>query len=703
METYRDLNAELNLYDKNGRIQFEKDEESARAFFLEHVNQNTVFFHSLEEKKDYLIENGLWDEEVANRYSFSEFKSLFKRAYAHKFRFKTFLGAYKFYSSYALRNFEGNRYLERFEDRVVMTAITHSSNIEHAGRLVDHIIEGRFQPATPTFLNAGRADAGGPTSCFLLRVDDSLESINRAQSDAGQLSKRGGGVALSLTNMREAGAPIKKYENKSSGVVPFMKVLEDTFSYIDQLGQRQGAGAVYLNAHHPDIMAFLDTKRENADEKVRIKTLSIGIVIPDITFELARNNEEMYLFSPYDVEREYGVPMTEISVTEEYYRMLDNPNIRKKSINARKFFQTIAELQFESGYPYLMFEDTVNYYNPAPNVGRISQSNLCSEILQPQTPSKFNVSGEFERMGRDIACNLGSMNVAKMMEADEDVFRQTVKDAQRFLTNVARYADFECSPSVEFGNQSALAIGLGQMNLHGYLISRGVDYDSQEAVGIWRDYIAAVTFEAINASCEMAQEEGFAFSGFEGSDWQNGRTIQVMIDTLIDGDDLDIGPNSLLDSLHTAWEWSELKERVGKYGLMNQHLQAVPPTGSISYINNSTSSIHPIASKIEIRKEGKLGRAYYPAYGLTNENFDNVKTAYEMDQKAIIDMYAASTPFIDQGQSLTLFFRDTATTRDLNRAQIYAHKAGVKTIYYVRIMQNALEGTEVDGCVSCML
>ena len=703
MDDFRDLNATLNLYDLDGKIQFDKDEEAARAYFLQHVNQNMVFFHSLEEKAEHLIDEGLWDESIVNRFSSSEFKALFKAAYAYKFRFKTFVGALKFFNGYALRTYDGKRYFERFEDRVVMTAITHATDYDHALRLIGHIIEGRFQPATPTFLNAGRADAGGPTSCYLLRVEDNLESINRAQSDAAQLSKRGGGVALSLSNIRETGAPIKKNENKSSGIIPFMKVLEDTFSWIDQLGQRQGAGAVYLNAHHPDILRFLDTKRENADEKIRIKTLSIGIVIPDITFELAKRNEDMYLFSPYDVEREYGVPFTDISVTQEDERMVDNPNIRKTKINARKLFTTIAELQFESGYPYLMFEDTVNHYNPVPNVGRISMSNLCSEILQPQTASTYNVAGEFDEAGRDVACNLGSLNVAKMMEAEEDIFRSTVRDAHGFLTNVAVYGDFSSSPSIDNGNGKARAIGLGQMNLHGYLIKAGIPYDSEEGVNMWRDYIAAVTFEIISASADLAEETGSTFDGFEGSDWQNGEAIDKMIDALIDDEDLDVGPNSLLDPMHTAWEWNELKEQVGRVGLFNQHLQAVPPTGSISYINNSTSSIHPIASKIEIRKEGSLGRVYYPAYGLTNENFDEVKTAYEMSQEAIIDMYAASTPFIDQGQSLTLFYRDGATTRDLNKAQIYAHKSGVKTIYYVRIMQMALEGTEVDGCVSCML
>ncbi len=199
-----------------------------------------------------------------------------------------------------------------------------------------------------------------------------MESIGRSINSALQLSKRGGGVALLLSNIREHGAPIKNIENQSSGVIPIMKLLEDSFSYANQLGARQGAGAVYLHAHHPDIYRFLDTKRENADEKIRIKTLSLGVVIPDITFELAKKNEDMYLFSPYDVERVYGLPFADISVTEKYYEMVDDARIRKTKIKAREFFQTLAELQFESGYPYIMYEDTVNRANPIE--GKITHS-----------------------------------------------------------------------------------------------------------------------------------------------------------------------------------------------------------------------------------------------------------------------------------------------------------------------------------------
>ena len=448
---YHSLNAKLNLYGEDGKIQFDADREAARQYFLQHVNKNTVFFHDLKEKLDYLVEEGYYEAETLQQYSFEFIKSLYEKAYSHKFRFPTFLGAFKYYTSYTLKTFDGKRYLERFEDRVCMVALYLARGDEQlAVDIMEEIISGRYQPATPTFLNAGKKARGEMVSCFLVRLEDNMESIARGINSALQLSKRGGGVALLLTNLREAGAPIKKIQNQSSGVVPVMKLLEDSFSYANQLGARQGAGAVYISAFHPDIMSFLDTKRENADEKIRIKTLSLGVMVPDITFELARNKEPMYLFSPYDVERVYGVPFSDISVTEKYREMVDNPNIRKKKIDARKFFQTLAEIQFESGYPYIVFEDTVNRANPID--GRIIMSNLCSEILQVSEPSVLNEDLSYAKVGKDISCNLGSMNIAKTLESPD--FAKSINVAIRALTAVSDLTNVECVPCLLYTSPS---------------------------------------------------------------------------------------------------------------------------------------------------------------------------------------------------------------------------------------------------------
>ncbi|NKL39129.1 class 1b ribonucleoside-diphosphate reductase subunit alpha [Rhizobium leguminosarum bv. viciae] len=699
---YHALNAMLNLYDDEGRIQLDKDRMAAKQYFLQHVNQNTVFFHNLREKLDYLVTEGYYEQEVLDQYSFNFVRDLFDQAYAKKFRFPTFLGAFKYYTSYTLKTFDGKRYLERYEDRICMVALALARGDATLARdMVDEIISGRFQPATPTFLNAGKKQRGELVSCFLLRVEDNMESIGRSINSALQLSKRGGGVALSLTNIREAGAPIKHIENQSSGIIPVMKLLEDSFSYANQLGARQGAGAVYLNAHHPDIMRFLDTKRENADEKNRIKTLSLGVVVPDITFELAKNNEDMYLFSPYDVERVYGVPFTEISVTEKYREMADDARISKKKIKAREFFQVLAEIQFESGYPYIMFEDTVNRANPI--AGRISMSNLCSEILQVSEVSEYHDDLSYKHLGKDISCNLGSLNIAAAMDSTD--FGKTIETSIRALTAVSDMSHISSVPSIEKGNDESHAIGLGQMNLHGYLARERIFYGSEEGVDFTNIYFYTVTYHAIRASNLLAVERGTSFKGFENSKYASGEYFDKYTDQLWEPATERV--KALFETagipIPTQADWAALKKVVMASGLYNQNLQAVPPTGSISYINHSTSSIHPIVSKIEIRKEGKIGRVYYPAPFMTNGNLDYYQDAYEIGPEKIIDTYAAATQHVDQGLSLTLFFRDTATTRDINKAQIHAWKKGIKTIYYIRLRQMALSGTEVQGCVSCTL
>lgn len=704
---YHALNAMLNLYDADGRIQFGKDKAAEREYVTGHVATNTKRFESTGERLRYLIDHQYYAPAVFERYSPEFLDGFYAHAESSGFEFGTFLGAFKFYTSYALKTFDGKLYLEDFPQRCAAVALELAAgNEQRAVEYLDEMLSGAFQPATPTFLNLGKAQRGEAVSCFLVRIEDSMESISRGINAALQLSKRGGGVALLLSNLRELGAPIKHIENQSSGVIPVMKLLEDSFSYANQLGARQGAGAVYLNAHHPDILRFLDTKRENADEKIRIKSLALGVVIPDVTFELAKKKAKMALFSPYDAERVYGKPFADISVTEHYDEMVADDRIRKTYIDAREFFTTLAEIQFESGYPYIVFEDTVNRANPI--AGRITMSNLCSEILQVQEASSYNEDLTYSHVGRDVSCNLGSLNIAKAMDAG---LAGTVETAIRALTSVSEHTRIDAVPSICRANDEGHAIGLGQMNLHGFLAREGIQYGSEEALDFTDMYFMTVAYHAYRASHTLAVEHGTAFRGFADSAYAKPAGEGNYFDKYTDGR-RSLAPRTELVralferfgvAIPTEADWAELRDDILRDGIYNQNLQAVPPTGSISYINHSTSSIHPIASKIEIRKEGKLGRVYYPAAYMTNENLEYCKDAYEIGWKAIVDTYAEATQHVDQGLSLTLFFPDTATTRDLNKAQIYAWRKGIKTLYYIRIRQQALEGTEVQGCVSCTL
>ncbi len=706
-QDYHALNAMLNLYGSDGRIQFDKDRDAVRAFITTHVDPNTKRFGSTAERLQYLIDHDYYERAVFEQYSPEFLDAFYARAAGLGHEFATFVGAFKFYRSYALRSFDGATYLEDFTQRAAAVALALAAgNEEEAERFLDEIVLGRFQPATPTFLNLGKAQRGEAVSCFLVRIEDNMESIARGINAALQLSKRGGGVALLLSNLREEGAPIKHIENQSSGVVPVMKLLEDSFSYANQLGARQGAGAVYLSAHHPDILKFLDTKRENADEKIRIKSLALGVVIPDITFRLAKERKPMALFSPYDVERVMGVPFADVDITAHYDEMLADERIRRTMIDARALFTTIAEVQFESGYPYLLFADNANRANPID--GRITMSNLCSEILQVQEPSTYNTDLSYAHVGRDISCNLGSLNIAKAMDGD---LAASVRSAIRALTAVSEATRIDSVPSIRRANDEGHAIGLGQMNLHGFLAREGIMYGSPEALDFTNCYFMAVAYHAYRASNELARERGRAFGGFERSAYAKPAGAGNYFDRYVHGTET-LEPRTPVVrelfarfgvALPTATDWADLQRAVLQSGLYNQNLQAVPPTGSISYINHATSSIHPIASKIEIRKEGKIGRMYYPAPYMTNENLDLYQDAYAIGWKAIIDTYAEASRHVDQGLSLTLFFPDTATTRDINKAQIYAWRKGIKTLYYIRIRQQALEGTEVAGCVSCML
>lgn len=695
-DTYIGLNSELNLYGPNREIQFDKDKAAARAYFLEHVNQNTVFFHDLAEKLDYLKSEGYYETEFLEKYDFEFIKGLFKQAYAHKFRFRTFVGAYKAYRQYMLKTWDGKRYLERYEDRVVVVALyLADGNKQFAKDLVEEIITGRFQPATPTFLNAGRKQRGELVSCDLIQVADDMNSIGRAVNSLLQLSKRGAGVALNLTNLRSTGDPIKGIEGQASGVVPVMKILEDCIKYANQLGQRDGSAAVYLNIFHKDIEVFLDSRRENADDAIRINKLSLGVVLPDIFFELVKNNEDMYLFSPYDVVKKYGKDFAEINLTDVYRELVNDSSIHKSKIRARTLFSRIAETQVESGYPYLMFEDTANRHNPIS--GKISMTNLCTEIFQVQTPSVVGDNQIYSVLGKDISCNLGSLNVDKVMDGLD--IQKTVDVAIRTLTEVSDRSDVSSVPTIENGNSKSHAVGLGAMNLHGFLAKHGIEYGSDEALHFVDMYFEQVTYFSLVASSKIAKERGKSFDGFENSKYATG----VFFDKYIDAETKE-PPAKLMHLFNYrlgSKEWLALRNHVMEHGLYNQNLQAVAPTGSISYINDSTASILPVTAKVETRKEGTMGQVYWPAPNMTNENVELYKDGYELGWKAIIDTYAAAQVHVDQGMSCTLFFGQDATTREINKAQIYAWQKGLKSLYYVRLKMNIMDGLDDDTCVAC--
>ncbi|OAQ03045.1 ribonucleotide-diphosphate reductase [Ligilactobacillus aviarius] len=713
--TYYDLNNQINI-PVNNKIPLEKDKEALQAFLKENVEPNTKRFSSLEERFKFLIENDYIEKEFVEKYDFEFIKKLYAYLEDQHFEFQSFMAAYKFFNQYALKTNDGNYYLETYEDKIAMNALYMANGDEDlAMQLADELIHQRYQPATPTFLNVGRKRRGEFVSCFLLQPTDDMNSIGRCINSALQLSKIGGGVGITLNNLRGAGAPIKGIENAASGVVPVMKLLEDSFSYSNQLGQRQGAGVVYLSVFHPDIIEFLATKRENADEKVRMKTLSLGVIVPDKFYELAQQDADMYLFEPYDVEKEYGVPFSYVDITKEYDNLVNNPKIHKKKIKARELEEEISKLQQESGYPYIVNIDTMNRANPVD--GKIIMSNLCSEIAQIQRPSKINDLQEYEVLGSDISCNLGSTNIVNLMASPD--FGKSVETMMRALTFVSDQGNAKVVPSIYEGNKLSHSVGLGAMGLHAFLAKNHIQYGSPESIEFTNVYFMLLNYWTLVASNKIAKERQETFFEFEKSAYADGSYFDKYVNQ-------DWGPKSdrvkeLFAGIFipTKEDWAKLKENVMRDGLYNAYRMAVAPTGSISYVGNTTASLQPIIQKVEERQEGKIGKVYYPAAYLSTDTMPYYKSAYDLDMRKMIDVYAAAQEHVDQAISITLYFKSTIaeglypwkdgrtdkmTTRDLSIIRNYAWHKGIKSLYYVRTYtDDGSEAFSVNECESCSI
>ena len=686
------LNNEI-MIQKDGEYQFEKDKEAVYSYFVDYVNKNTVFFHNLKEKMKYLIKNNYYIN-FYEMYSHDEIKEIFKLVYGKKFRFASFMSASKFYQSYALMDDSGEKFLERYEDRISITALyLAQGNMEKAREYATMMINQEYQPATPTFLNSGKKRSGELVSCFLDEMGDSLSDIGYIFDSSMKLSSMGGGVSINLSKVRSRGESIKGVENCASGVLPIMKILEDIFSYANQLGARAGAGAVYLNIFHSDIMEFLDSKKINVDEKIRIKSLSIGVIVPDKFMQLAMNDEACYIFYPHTVYQAYGQYLDEMDMDEMYEKLVDNPKVRKKKINARELLVKISQVQKESGFPYLFFKNNANREHALKGIGNVKFSNLCSEICQISEVSEIRPYYEEDIIRRGISCNLGSLNIATVMENKR--VREATRSAIDTLTTVSDLTNIDMVPTIKKANEELHSVGLGAMNLHGYLAKNYIMYESKEALDFCNVFFMMVNFYSLERSMEIAVEKGETFKDFEKSEYANGNYFEKYItkEYLPQTEKV----KELFEGIHIPdiEDWKRLKEQVMKNGIYNAYRMAIAPNQSTSYIMNSTASVMPVVDTIEVREYGD-STTYYPMPYLTNDNWFFYKSAYDMDQKNIINLISVIQRHVDQGISTILYNSSSDTTRDLAKLYIYAHRMGLKSLYYTRTRKATIE-----ECLSC--
>lgn len=679
---------------KTGFYNLEKDQE-ALAVFLEEVKEKTMHFPDEIERLIYLVDEDFYFD-VFEFYEESFLKKLIKKSYSYNHKFASYMAATKFYQDYALKTNDKKMYLENIEQHNVIVALYLAQGDENfATELLDALMLSIYQPATPTYLNAGRTRRGDLASCYLLQLDDSLNSINYNEGVARQLSKMGGGVALNLSRLRARSESIKGIEGVAKGVLPVAKSLEMSFQYADQLGQRPGAGAVYLNIFHADLPEFLDTKKVNADEGLRLATISTGVIVPSKFMELAKANKPFFMFYPHNVYKVYGKTLDDINLDEMYDDMVANPKVRKREASARDILNQIAKMQLQSGYPYLVFKDNANKAHPLKNIGEIKQSNLCSEILQLQETSTITNYGQEDDIKRDIVCNLGSINIVNIMESDD--FYAPIKSAMKALTTVTDLSQIENAPGVRKANDELHSVGLGVMNLHGFLAKNHIEYESEEAKEFASVFFAMMNYYSLLSSCNIARTRRVTFKDFDKSEYASGNYFDQYLTQ-------EFKPQSpkiikLFEKFHipSIGDWEYLKKRVQKYGLYHAYRLAIAPTQSISYVQNATSSVMPVVDLIERRSYGNA-ETYYPMPFLDVITAHYYKSAYMIDQMKLIDLISVIQPHIDQGISTILYVNSNISTRELSKYYAYAHHKGLKSLYYTR---NKL--LSIEECTSCSI
>lgn len=852
--------------EKDGFYDLGKDQEALSAY-LEEVAGKTQYFNNELDRLSWLVEHDFYFDCFA-LYDEHFLKEISAKAYTYNFKFASYMAATKFYQSYALKTNDKKTFLENYEQHMVIVALYLAQGDNYfALELLDTLMKQVYQPATPTMLNAGRSRRGELVSCYLLSIDDSMNSINYNEGVARTLSKYGGGVALNLSRLRARGESIKEVEGCAKGVIPVAKSLEMSFQYADQLGQRPGAGAVYLNVFHADLPEFLDTKKVNADEGLRLATISTGLIVPDKFMELAKKNEPFYMFYPHNIHKHYGVHLDDMNMSEMYDTLVADTRIKKREGSARDILNQVAKMQLQSGYPYLMFKDNANKVHALKDIGDIHQSNLCVsgdtkiltkeygyvdietvsgqdlhvwngqewskapirqtgenqelirvtlsngmhldctpyhkfyiydaneniievragelqpesrliefslpnendnivimnantlpdgllelqekgvhsqiqdgrlavkkapifveridtlrgrydtycfneskrhmgmfngiltgqcvEIMQLQEVSEIGNYGEEWDIKRDISCNLGSLNIANVMD-DKNMY-EAVFAAMKALTAVSNMSHIDNAPGVVKANDELHSVGLGVMNLHGYLAKNLIPYDSDEAKEFADVFFAAMNYYSILASMHIARKTKTKFKDFEKSEYAKG----TYFDKYIEQDFLPKTPlvKALFEGmdLPTQENWATLARRVQKHGLYHAYRLAIAPTQSISYVQNATSSVMPIVDLIERRAYGDM-ETYYPMPFLDELTAAVYQTAYSIDQMKLIDLISVIQGHVDQGISTILYVNSTTSTRELARLYAYAHHKGLKSLYYTR---NKL--LSVEECTSCSI
>ncbi|WP_394171858.1 ribonucleoside-diphosphate reductase subunit alpha [Guptibacillus hwajinpoensis] len=637
-----------------------------------------------------LTEEGIYSKELLQSYSQKEIDQAASLIVPSRDRLFTYIGLRTLADRYLATDHHKNSY-ELPQERFIVIALSLMMN-EPKDKRGDLIAEAYWAlsnlymtVATPTLSNAGKS-YGQLSSCFIDTVDDSLRGIYDSNTDVATVSKNGGGIGAYLGKIRSRGSDIKGFKGNSSGVLPWMKQLNNTAVSVDQLGQRQGAVAVYLDVWHKDVFEFLDAKLNNGDERMRTHDLFTGLCIPDVFMEAVEKRGEWHLFDPHEVRQVMGFSLEDVYDKEKgagefrmkYSQCVNHPELSRKTVPAIEIMKRVMKSQLETGTPYMFYRDTVNRANPNKHVGMIYASNLCTEIMQNM--SATTVEEEITKDGKIIitktpgdyvVCNLSSINLGRAVTAN--VLERLIPIQVRMLDNVIDINSIEV-PQAQLTNEKYRSIGLGTFGWHHLLAKKGIVWESHEATAYADELYEMINYLTIKASNELAIEKG-SYSLFEGSDWQSGEYFTQR-------------------GYHSE-KWSSLQKKVQANGVRNAYLLAVAPNSSTSLIAGSTASIDPIFQK-EYSEEKKNYKIPVTAPDLSKETTWFYKSAYHIDQLWSIDQNSARQRHVDQSISFNIYVQSTVKAKDLLNIHMTAWRKGLKTTYYTRSTS-----VDIDDCESC--
>ena len=542
--------------------------------------------------------------------------------------------------------------------------------------------------ATPTLSNA-RKPNHQLSSCFIDTVPDSLEGIYRSVNNFAMVSKYGGGMGMYLGKVRAKGGSIRGFKGAAGGVVRWIRVINDTAVAVDQLGVRQGAVAVYLDAWHRDLPEFLQLRTNNGDDRMKAHDVFPAVCYPDLFWRMAEQdmNQEWHLMCPHDICSVKGYALEDYWGEEWERRYLDcvaDPRIPKRTVTVKDIVRLVLRSAVETGTPFAFMRDAVNRANPNPHAGMIYCSNLCTEIAQNMSEIE-TVSTEVRtadgdtvvvtttRPGDFVVCNLASLSLGNLPVEDDERLGEVVRCAVRALDNVIDL-NFYSLPYAKITNRRYRSIGLGVSGYHHMLAKRGIGWETEEHLAFVDDLFERINRHAIEASCELAEERG-SYELFEGSDWQTGAYFEKRG--------------------YTSDAWTALRERVAEKGMRNAYLLAVAPTSSTSIIAGTSAGLDPVMRKffLEEKKGSMLPRV---APELSYKTWWYYKPAHLIDQTWSMRAAGVRQRHIDQSQSVNLYITNDYTMRQVLALYLEAWHDGVKTIYYVRS-----KSLEVDECESC--